>query len=143
MEKKIIINAPAREVWNALTNVQAMKKWMGDPAMELEILTTWETGSPIIIKGFHHTRFENKGTVLEYTVDQVVSYDFLSSVSRLPDTKENHTVLRFILTPDENSTTLALIISNFPTETIYQHLNFYWNGTLMLLKKHVENGSHP
>jgi len=139
LEKKILINAPAYKVWVALTDTTLMQSWMGGPEMGLEVSTSWEVGSPIIIKGFHHVKFENRGIVLEYVPDSVVSYNFLSSISRLPDEKENHSVLRFQLSPEEGHTALSLTIGNFPTETIYHHLNFYWNGTLAMLKRYTES----
>lgn len=141
INKKIMILAPVSAVWNSLTTLPRMTTWMGDPDMKLEIATTWEPGSPIVIRGFHHLPFENKGTVLEYVPEQVLSYNFLSSLSRLPDIPANHTALRFVLQPEDAHTQLLLDISNFPTDTIYQHLNFYWNGTLAILKRHVEKNN--
>jgi hypothetical protein len=29
-------------------------------------------------------------------------------------------------------------VENFPTETIYKHLDFYWQGTLPIIKQGVE-----
>lgn len=139
INKKIVIAAPVNAVWKSLTDIELMKQWMGAPELELEIATSWNVGSPISIKGFHHVRFENKGVVLEYLPDRLVSYNFLSSMSRLPYEPENHTILRFVLDTQDNHTSLSLTISNFPTETIYHHLNFYWNTTLAMLKRHIEN----
>jgi hypothetical protein len=110
-----------------------MKTWMGSPEMALDISTNWEVGSPIVIKGFHHVNFENRGRVLEYIRNSVVSYNFVSSISRLPDEPGSYTTLRFALTPQEDHTVVSLTISNFPTEAIYHHLNFYWNVTLAML----------
>ena len=139
LEKKILIDAPADKVWASLTDTALMQTWMGAPEMGLEISTSWEVGSPILIRGFHHAKFENRGIVLEYLPQNTVSYNFLSSISRLPDEEKNYSVLRFMLTPEEGLTNLSLTISSFPTETIYHHLNFYWNGTLAMLKKYVES----
>ena len=138
LEKKILINAPADKVWASLTDTRSMQTWMGAPEMGLEITTNWKVGAPILIRGFHHAKFENRGIVLEYLPQSIVSYNFLSSISRLPDEEKNYSVLRFVLTPEEGLTNLSLTISSFPTETIYHHLNFYWNGTLAMLKKYIE-----
>ncbi|PSL32218.1 SRPBCC family protein [Chitinophaga ginsengisoli] len=140
LEKKILINAPADKVWASLTDTASMQAWMGTPEMGLEITTSWEVGAPILVKGFHHVTFENRGIVLAYLPGSVVSYNFLSSISRLPDDQKNYSVLRFELGPAEGHTALSLTISNFPTETIYHHLNFYWNGTLAMLKQYIEAG---
>ncbi|MGF6929600.1 uncharacterized protein YndB with AHSA1/START domain [Chitinophaga sp. W2I13] len=138
IDRKVIINAPVAEVWKTITDVRRMTQWMGGAELNLSVATTWEVGSPLVVSGFHHARFENKGTVLEYSPGHAVSYDFLSSLSRLPDSRENYTVIRFALAPEDGHTLLSLTLTNFPTETIYQHLNFYWNGTLGILKRMIE-----
>ena len=138
IEKQVLIDAPVAAVWESLTDLSIMKQWMGAEELKLEIETSWVPGSSFSIRGVHHLQFENKGTVLENIPGQLLSYDFLSSLSRLPDIKENHTVISFSLVPTEAGTRLNLTISNFPTETIYQHLNFYWNTTLVMLKRRVE-----
>lgn len=138
INKEVVIHAPAAQIWKSMTDVDTMSKWMGDPAMALKVVTSWEIGSPIVITGFHHVQFENKGVVLDYLPDHTLSYNFLSSISRLPDSPESYSILRFILTPKADQTLLSLAITNFPTEAIYQHLNFYWNTTLVILKKMIE-----
>ena len=141
INRRIIIDAPVARVWEAITDVDLMTAWMGGPELALEVRTTWEPGSPIVIRGFHHTSFENKGVVLEYSPEHTVSYNFLSSISRLPDSAENYTIIRFGLEPEGRQTLLSLIITNFPTTTIYQHLNFYWNTTIVMIKKMIEKGT--
>lgn len=139
IDRSILINAPLAEVWKTITDVSLMTQWMGGADFDLRVVTTWEVGSPLIISGFHHARFENKGTVLEYSPEHAVSYDFLSSLSRLPDSRENYTIIRFALVPQEEHTLLTLTLTNFPTETIYQHLNFYWNTTLVMIKRMISS----
>jgi len=77
--------------------------------------------------------------VLEYSPEHTVGYDYLSSLSRLPDEKANYTALRFVLTPQGTQTLLSLKITGFPTEIIYHHVNFYWNGTMAVLKRTIED----
>jgi len=138
IEKTIIIKALPFAVWHALTNPEVMKQWIAEPELELEIITAWKIGAPIVIKGFHHIRFENKGTVLQFEPNKVLEYNFLSSLSRLPDKPENYTVAQFRLMPLENQTSLTLILRNFPTEAIFKHVDFYWRTTLEIMKKVVE-----
>jgi hypothetical protein len=76
-----------------------------------------------------------------YSPERLLSYNFLSSLSRLPETDENRSVVRFTLTPLGEDTLLSLNITNFPTATIYQHLHFYWNTTIVILKNAVENAA--
>lgn len=106
--------------------------------MKLEVHSTWRPKSPIIISGFHYTRFENKGTVLVFEPNKTLKYTHLSSLSRLADQDENYSILEFILMTEGNQTRLSLTITNFPTETIFRHLDFYWNTTMVMIKDVLE-----
>lgn len=136
--KNIPIKAPASAIWDALTNPQKLKRWMGDPEMDIEVITDWKPGGPIVINGFHHMNFENEGTVLRFEPNQVLEYNYLSSLSRLPDKPENYSVIEFKLMPMEEQTLLTLTIRNFPTEAIFKHLGFYWITTIEIMKKLIE-----
>jgi uncharacterized protein YndB with AHSA1/START domain len=137
VNKMIHINASPSKVWEALTHPELMKKWMSET--EINILTDWQVGTPMVIRGrLHGINFENRGTVLHFEPEKTLQYSHLSSLSRLPDEPESYSVLEFRLAPMENQTTLTLTVRNFPTETIYKHLAFYWNVTLEILKKMIE-----
>jgi uncharacterized protein YndB with AHSA1/START domain len=138
IERTVTINAPPSVVWRALTCPDLMKQWMGEPEVKIEILTDWKVGEKIIVKGFHHAEFENRGTVLHFEPDSMLRYSHLSSLSKLPDKPENYSVVAFRLEPSEDRTSLTVVVSNFPTETIFKHLEFYWNVTIGILKKFVE-----
>ncbi len=136
-DKTIQIDAPISKVWDALTTPAIMKKWMSET--DLNISTDWQVGNPFIIRGeLHRVHFENKGTVLQFEHKKVLQYSHLSSLSRLPDEAGNYSLIEFRLTPVDDRTNLTLTLSHFPTEAIYKHLIFYWNVTLEILKKTVE-----
>lgn len=137
-EITIQIEAPPSIIWKNLTNPNLMKNWMGEPEMQIEIHTDWVIGNPIIITGFHHGQFENKGTVLQFAPQKILQYSHLSSISRLPNTAENYSIITFLLTPNEEQTVLTVKVENCPTEIIFKHLDFYWRGTIALIKKHIE-----
>ncbi len=137
-----VIDAPVSIVWENLTNPKRMKLWMGEPEMNLEIISSWKAGQPIIIKGFHHVKFENKGKLLTKEVNRILKYNYISSISRLTDQPENYTVVEFQLIPMENRTNLILTLSNFPTESIFRHVDFYWKGTIKILKDSIEKRIH-
>jgi uncharacterized protein YndB with AHSA1/START domain len=142
VNKKITIDAPASVVWQYLTTPELIKLWMLDPDMEMNISTNWQVGSPIQMKGKLHTiPFENNGTILTYEKDKVLEYTHLSSLSQLSDNPENFCTLKFILTPTRKATTLTLIITNFPTYSIFTHMDFYWRATMEVLKKQVEQNA--
>lgn len=135
--KTISINRPIETVWHALTDIERMKQWMSETP--IDIITDWKVGAPFIIRGQHYKmKFENKGRVLQFVPNQLIEYNHLSSISRLKDEPKNYTVFRFELAEAENHTILSFRTNNFPTETIYKHLAFYWNVTLEKIKKQAE-----
>jgi len=72
----------------------------GGAAMEIEVITDWKVGNPIVIQGFHHRKFENQGTVWQFEPTSVLQYDYLSSISGLADKPET------ILLPIRNTITI-------------------------------------
>ena len=138
LDYNVMIQASPAIVWKFLTTPGLMVQWMGEPEMELNIITDWEVGGSFIVKGFHHIKFENRGTILQFEPGSVLKYDHLSSISRLPDVPENHTIICFRLTPVGKQTLLTLTLSHFPTETVLKHLTFYWKSTIEVLKARVE-----
>ncbi|MBA4849237.1 SRPBCC domain-containing protein [Emticicia sp. BO119] len=134
----ITINSNPTKVWQTLTDIEIIPQWLDDPGMEIEVLTNWQVNTPIIIKGFHHVKFENKGLVLAFDKERKLSFTHLSSVSKLPDIPESYSMLTFILEPIDNTTKMILNIENFPTESIRKHLEFYWRTTLFTIKNTVE-----
>lgn len=137
-ERLIAIKEPPRHVWRFLTDTELMKSWMGEPEMALKIETNWVVGQPIVVSGFHHVPFRNTGNVVAFETTERLAYTHLSSLSRLPDRPENHTTLEFLLTPGDDGTSLAFSASGFPTASIFKHLEFYWRGTLEILRRRTE-----
>ena len=136
--KVIDIHTTTAEVWHFLTTPELMNQWMM-PDAELNIITEWKVGGPIVIRGHLNGKdFENRGTVLQFEPEKALQYTHLSSISRLPDRPENRSIIDFRLKPVGDQTTLELTLSNFPNESILKHLTFYWNVTLEILKRTVE-----
>lgn len=137
IEKHISIDASQSAVWAALTNPASIRQWMGGPEMGLAISTDWTVAGPLLITGFHHAAFQNRGTILRFEPEQTLCYTHLSSLSRLSAESQNYSTLCFVLAAVPQ-TSLTLTVDNFPTETIFKHLNFYWGTTLEVLKRFVE-----
>ena len=139
IHKSIHLNAQVAAVWQALTKPELMKSWMSDS--KIEIYTTWEVDTPVIInvqEVSYKTSFTNTGVVLQFLENRVLEYSHLSSLSRLPDQPENYTLIRFTLHQQDDQTLLELDLSNFPTESHYKHIDFYWTITLDVLKRFLE-----
>lgn len=137
--KTIEIDAPTLKVWDALTQPELMKQWMADSDTELNIVTDWMVGNPIVMYGkLHRIKFRNTGIVLQFERGKVLEYSHLSSISRLPDKLDSYSIIEFRLTPVDDRTSLTVTLRNFPTEAILKHLVFYWNVTLEILKRKIE-----
>jgi uncharacterized protein YndB with AHSA1/START domain len=141
IETNVIINAPRSTVWHGLTNPASMQQWMGTPEMRLQIISLWKVAEPILITGFLHGAFENKGTIVRLEPEHLLCYTHLSSSSRLPDEPQNYSVLCFELADVAMQTSVTLTVDNFPTETIFKHLNFYWRTAMEVFKTFVEKQS--
>lgn len=137
--KTILIEANSSTVWEALTNHQMMAEWMSDT--KILILTDWKVGNPIVIKvqpEAYKAAFINTGIVLKFEPERILQYSHLSSLSKLLDQTENYTVITFMLSLKAEYTELTVELFNFPTESIFKHMEFYWNVTLEILRKFIE-----
>lgn len=142
IDKTIQINAPAAAVWRHLVTPELMKVWMLDTDMEIDIITDWKPGSPILMNGIMHgMKFKNTGMILQCEPEKILQYTHRSSLSRLPDVPGSYCMFTFQLTPVADGTTLHLVITNFPTETILRHLDFYWRSALAVMKAAIEKTS--
>jgi uncharacterized protein YndB with AHSA1/START domain len=141
IENSTTINAPPAEVWRTLTDPDLMKQWMAEQEMRVKIVTDWKVGSPIIVRGHHNNvDFENRGTVLHFEPNSILRYSHFSSLSRLPDEAENYTIIEFRLARTEvNTTSLNVTISNFPSEPIFKHFEYYWRITIEVIKRFIES----
>jgi uncharacterized protein YndB with AHSA1/START domain len=138
IRKTIHIKAPALKVWATLTEPALMKQWVIDS--DVDIISEWKTGSPLIIRGnLHGLPFDTRGTILQFEPGQLLQYTQWSTLSEIEDVPENYSMITFSLSPEGGGTTLAFTQNGFATEVIYQHLNFYWNTALDLIRRLNEN----
>ncbi|WP_428660385.1 SRPBCC family protein [Runella sp.] len=136
VSKSIRINAPASRVWAILTDPDRIKVWMSEA--EINIITDWVVGSPIIFQSNVNGKHEYKGVILQLEPEKVFRYSSWSKISRLPDQPENYSLIEFRLTPMENQTTLTVTHSNLIAKAAIEHSNFYWNGTLEIIRQLTE-----
>jgi uncharacterized protein YndB with AHSA1/START domain len=139
--EEVTVAAPVSVVWERLVSLQSMREWLGGSDFSIEVDTTWEEGSAIVIRGLHHKRFESRGMVLAFKPCDALIFTHLSSLSGLPDLPCNYTTLSFMLEDTGSQTIVRFVASGFPTQSIYKHLQFYWMGTLDIFKRYVEESS--
>lgn len=136
----VLIDAPASAVWASLTTPHLIQQWMWDDP--LEITCDWSPGSPLVICGdFHGMPFTNKGEVLACDPDRLLRYTQWSTLTECADEPDNYCILTFQLEEVKGQTTLILTQSNFYSEASFKHYEFYWNSTLLLMKRVIEESA--
>jgi uncharacterized protein YndB with AHSA1/START domain len=135
---EILVNAPAPDVWAALTRPELITKWMLDTP--IEILTEWREGGNRLERGdLHGLAFENRGKITRFDPPKTLEYTHWSTLSIVPDVPENYSSVRFDLQEPDNQTLLTLTIDNLPTFEIFKHMEFYWKTALHMLKEMAES----
>jgi uncharacterized protein YndB with AHSA1/START domain len=138
VNKTVTIDAPAAKVWRVLTSPESIREWISDDG-KLAVQTDWTVGGPFGLVGtFHGMKYHDQGTLLQLEPEKILAYITWNRISRVPDRPENYAVVEFRLTPEEGHTLLALTHSNLVILPMYQHANFYWNGTLNKIKRLAE-----
>lgn len=141
--KSVTIDAPASAVWAWLTAPNLIQRWMWDTPLEIEC--DWKRGSPLVIKGdFHGRPFTNKGEILAFDPERFLTYTQWSTLTECDDEPGNYCVLTFHLKEADGQTILTLAQTNFVSETSFKHYELYWNSTLLLMKRVIEESApHP
>jgi uncharacterized protein YndB with AHSA1/START domain len=131
----IIINAPREKIWQALTIPEHVKQYFFNTNLD----TTWDVGSPIYFRGEYNGKsYEDKGTVLEFTPMETLSYNYWSSLSGVEDLPELYQVLRYTLSDTPDGIEVTIYQSNVDTQEKADHSSENWKKVLEELKKYVE-----
>lgn len=106
---------------------------------KVKVIADWQVGGTISVEVLEHWVLSKaSGKVLKVEPENFLYYTQLSSLSRLADEPQNHCLLQFKLLRVEEKTQLTFTAGNFPTESIYKHMVFYWNTTLEVIREFCE-----
>lgn len=131
------INAPIAKVWDALINPEQIKKYLFGTQTHCD----WKVGSPIRFTGeWDGKSYEDKGTILAIENEKILSYDYWSSFSGVPDVHENYQIVTFRLENDMDKTRVSLTQQNIRSEEAKSHSEENWKMVLNSLKELVEKG---
>ena len=129
------INAPASEVWQALTTPEIIKKYF----FGTNAISDWKVGSPILFKGVWEGKsYEDKGTILKVERNKLFQYKYWSSMSGIEDKPENYVTITYELSEKNDKTTLTVTQENIPDEKTKEHSEQNWKKVLADLKKLLE-----
>jgi len=135
MTTSIEVNAQTVKVWDALVNPEKIKKYL----FGTETHCDWKVGSPIRFTGkWEGKSYEDKGTILAIEKERLLSYDYWSSFSGMPDVAENYQIVTFKLDTVNGRTLVQLTQQNILSEESKKHSQENWSKVLKGLKEMVE-----
>jgi uncharacterized protein YndB with AHSA1/START domain len=131
----ITISAPRTNVWNALVNPKAIKKYM----FGTSVVSDWKEGGPIVWKGeWQGKSYEDKGVILKLLPERTIQYSHFSPLSGLTDKPESYHIVTIELSNDGAQTRVSLSQDNISTEQEREHSADNWGMMLSSLKKFLE-----
>jgi len=132
----IDIQAPRNLVWRALTEPALVKQYFFGTNLD----TTWAVGSDVFFRGeWQGKKYEDRGTVLTFTPEKSLSYNYWSAFSGHEDKPELRHIIRFDLDDAAGGgVRLKLDQSNVDTQEHADHAAKNWQGVLAELKKFAE-----
>jgi uncharacterized protein YndB with AHSA1/START domain len=132
----VIIDAARAEVWNALVDPAAIRRYM----FGADVTSDWREGSAITWKGeWQGKAYEDKGVLLEVKPDRTLKYSHFSPLSGLPDKPENYHTVAIDLADQDGKTRVTLTQDNNSNEQARQHSEKNWTMMLGSLKKYLEH----
>ncbi len=135
-DASIQISAPRDRVWQAITDPAMVKQWFFGTTVE----TDWKVGSPLVFRGeWNGQAYEDKGVIRKIEPAKVLEYTHLSSRTGQEDTTENYEIVRFELSEQDGSTTVAIHEENLASTEARDKSVSLWSMVLENLKKLVED----
>lgn len=134
-ETSITINAPASEVWMALTTPELIEKYL----MGTHVTSDWKEGSPITYEGTYNGKsYHDKGVIKKLVPEQLLQSTYWSSMGGKEDKPENYNLVTYRLSAQHGGTTVTLTQNNVLSEKEKEHVTGNWNAVLQKLKEVVE-----
>jgi len=143
VENKIVINAPASKVWDALTNPEQTKKYM----FGCETVSDWKKGSPLLWRGTYEGKevVFVKGNIVEIDPGKLLAYTTFDPLSTMEDIPSNYLTVTYRLEEAKGKTTFSVTQGDYRTvaEGERRYAEAYnngegWNPILVEIKKLVE-----
>jgi uncharacterized protein YndB with AHSA1/START domain len=131
---EVEIAAPPQQVWDALTDPAAVKKYM----FGADVDTTWEVGSPITWSGeYEGTAYQDKGEVVAVDEPNRLEVTHFSPLTGQDDVPENYHTLVYALDGDEQGTKVTITQDNNGDQAEADRNSQTWGQMLEALKTHL------
>jgi len=131
----VTIDAPAEEVWDAITIPEQIKQWF----FGVDTESDWEVGSPLVHRGeWQGKAYEDKGEIVRIEPPKVLVHTHWSDLSGKPDRPENYQEVTWSLSQRNGSTELTITERNIPSEEAKAVSEQSWQTVLNSLKTLLE-----
>jgi len=139
----IAIDAPASQVWDALTNPEKTKLYM----FGCETVSDWKVGSALLWKGNYEGQdiIFVKGNIVEIEPEKLLIYTTIDPNSTIDDVSENYLHVTYSLLSENKKTILTVTQGDYNTvsEGKKRYQEAYnngegWNPILSEIKKLIE-----
>jgi uncharacterized protein YndB with AHSA1/START domain len=131
----IMIDAPAKNVWSALTKPELVKQY----SMGADVHTDWKVGSPLRYTGEYKGRpFEEKGIIKQIEPGRLLQATHFSATSGKEDTPENYALVTYELEETGDHTLVTVSQDNIKDEKGVEGSKENWKGVLVGLKETAE-----
>ena len=131
----VTIEAPADDVWEALTTPALIKRWF----FGVDTETDWTVGGPIVHPGeYQGEPYEDRRRIERVEPGRLLVHTHWSGVSGLPDGPENHQEVTWALSGTDGTTELTVTERNLPSEDAKKVSDQGWAAALSSLKELLE-----
>lgn len=129
------IDAPIKEVWDAITTPEVIKRWF----FGVETETDWTPGGPIVHRGeFQGRPYVDKGEIILFEPPELLVHTHWSDVSGVPDSPEHYEEVTWALVDRDGATELTITERNLPSEEAKALSEQSWATVLDNLKALLE-----
>lgn len=136
LSTSITVNAPAAEVWQALTDPAIVKQYF----FGTNVKSDWKAGSPIIWEGeWEGKTYQDTGTILDIDPGKFVKYNYWSSMSGTENKPENYADITYGLSEKDGKTVLTVTQDNIKSKESKEHSEQNWQTVFGKMKEMVEN----
>jgi uncharacterized protein YndB with AHSA1/START domain len=129
------IQGPAKEVWDALTTPEVIKRWF----FGVDTETDWTPGGPIVHRGeWQGKPYVDKGQIVRFEPPELLVHTHWSDLSDTPDSPEHYQEVSWALVERDGVTELTITERNLPSEEAKALSEQSWKAVLGNLKALLE-----
>jgi uncharacterized protein YndB with AHSA1/START domain len=131
----VVIDAPADEVWRALTTPELIKQWF----FGVDTESDWKQGSPIVHTGeWQGKPYVDKGEIVRIEPPHVLVHTHWSDLSGTPDSPEHYQEVTWEVSERNGGSVLKITEHNLPSDEAKGASDQAWSMVLRNLKTLLE-----